>query len=135
MDIDSVEKSFSKSIKKSIKFLRNRNDTSFLLIGYDKYTHDVLGVSIALNKSFKSAPLTMGQYHYLFLPGNMLLIKVTADHSDNKHVGRAKYLFQNGLLVSKKQDKYIERDFSSLFSNAALYRQVATEYVKQKFTD
>ena len=65
----------------------------------------------------------------------MLLIKVTADHSDNKHVGRAEYLFQNGLLVSKKQDKYIERDFSSLFSNAALYRQVATEYVKQKFTD
>jgi len=134
MDIDSVEKSFSKSIKKSIKFLRNRNDTSFLLIGYDKYTHDVLGVSIALNKSFKSPSLTMGQY-YLFLPGNMLLIKVTADHSDNKHVGRAEYLFQNGLLVSKKQDKYIERDFSSLFSNAALYRQVATEYVKQKFTD
>jgi hypothetical protein len=134
-DIDSVQKSFSKAYKKSVRFLKNENDTSLFVTAYNKHTHEVLGVILSIKKWYKSPVLTVGQYHYYFFPENMILIKVTADHSDNKHVGRAEYLFQNGKLASKKQDKYIEQDYSSLFANAALYRQISTEYIKQKFTD
>ena len=135
IDIDAIQKSFSKTYKKSVKLLKNENDTSLFVTAYNKHTHEVLGVILLIKKWYKSPVLPVGQYHYYFFPENTILIKVTTDHSDNKHAGRAEYLFQNGALTSKKQDKYIERDYSDLFANAVSYRQIATEYIRQKFTD
>jgi hypothetical protein len=135
INIDSVLKPFDKTYRKNLKLLKNQNDSSVFLTGYNKRTHEVLGVQILMNRSYFDGMLPSGQYSLHYYPNEIVLIRATADHSDGKHVGHARYLFQHGILVSKEQDKYIQRDYSSLFANSQLYKQVASEYLSQKFNN
>jgi hypothetical protein len=132
--IDSIQKSFKKLYRKSVKFLWNKNDTSMFVTAYNKTTHEVLGVMLLIKGPYKNTDLPIGQYHYYFPSEKIVLLRVTADHSDGRHVGRAEYLFLDGVLLSKKQDNYIERDFSGLYSSAGFYKQLAAEYIREKFT-
>jgi hypothetical protein len=135
ISIDSVLRPFDKTHKKNFKLLKNQNDSAIFLTAYNKRTHEVLGVQILMNKSYSDGMLPGGQYSLHYYPNDIVLIRVIANYSDGKHVGHARYLFQYGILVSKEQDKYIERDYSSLFDNSQLYKQKAIEHLRQKFNN
>jgi hypothetical protein len=133
--IDSIHKSIKKVYRrKSVKFLQNKNDTLMFVTAYNKTTHEVLGVILITKRPHGNADLPRGEYHWYFPSEKIVLLRVTADNSDGRHVGRAEYLFQDGILVSKKQDKYMERDFSGLYSSTGFYKQLGAKYIREKFT-
>jgi hypothetical protein len=133
INIDSVLRPYNKTYKKGLRLLKNKNDSSIFLTTYNKKTSELLGVQILINRPYSIELLPRGQYTLHYYPNELVLLRVTAHHSDGKHVGYARYLFQHNILISKEQDKYIERDYSILFANSQLYKQTASRFLNQKF--
>ena len=130
--IDSVGKIINARYKK-IKWLKNSNDTSLFITSYDKHTHELLGVILLIRNTYQNPELPTGQYHWYFLSDSTVFFKAFTLHSDGRHAARARYLFQNGMLIAKDGNRYAEQDFRHLYPKAAQYKQAAREFLRQKF--
>jgi hypothetical protein len=130
--MDSVGKIIKTKYKK-VKWIKNANDTALFITNYDKNTHALLGVIIFIRDTYHHPEFPAGQYHWYFLPDSTVLFKAFTSHSDGRHAGRARYLFQNGMLIAKDGNKYAEQDLSHIYPKAAQYKQAAREFLRQKF--
>jgi hypothetical protein len=134
-DLDSVQKALHKSYKGSLKILKNKSDSAYLVVGYNKSNHKLLGVQILVQRPFRDSPYPgVSQYAFHFLPENFILLKVITEHSDGKHSGDAKFLFKDYKLVSKEENKYIEQNFSNLISKCEFYKQLGNQIITEKFS-
>ncbi len=135
-DLETVLKSLRKSHKGSLKILKSSSDSTGIVIGYKKSTHELLGVQILVRRAFIDPKYpTVSQYAFYFMPGDTVLLKIISEHSDGRHIGRALYVFKGSSRVLKDENKHVKSDYSDLFGKCEYYKQLAFQRIKEKFGD
>lgn len=134
-EIDSITQPFRKEYIKNIKLLKNKNDSSIFLTAYNKKSHKLVGVQILIESNYINSEFRKGQYTFHFYPDNLVLIKVSTEHSQGNRFGDARYLFKSGVLIYKEEDGFIDQDYSFLYTKSDTFKNLGNRFLKKKFLE